>query len=169
MQKFSYVIKDEVGIHARPAGLLVKEAKKYESKIQIIKDTKSADATKLMAVMGLGVKCGDMIIVEIEGSDEEAVCEKMKIFSLFFLSFLYSLSYILSITIPLTSKINERYMNSNTYPPFCESICQIKIIAFTGSELRHYSRRHAKYLLNLYRHNRMHKQSLLRMLYFQTR
>ncbi len=55
MQKFSYVIKDEVGIHARPAGLLVKEAKKYESKIQIIKDTKSADATKLMAVMGLGV------------------------------------------------------------------------------------------------------------------
>ena len=80
MQKFSYVIKDEVGIHARPAGLLVKEAKKYESKIQIIKDTNSADATKLMAVMGLGVKCGDMIIVEIEGSDEEAVCEKMKIF-----------------------------------------------------------------------------------------
>ena len=80
MRKFSYVIKDEVGIHARPAGLLVKEAKKYESKIQIIKDTKSADATKLMAVMGLGVKCGDMIIVEIEGSDEEAVCEKMKIF-----------------------------------------------------------------------------------------
>lgn len=80
MQKFSYVIKDKVGIHARPAGLLVKEAKKYESKIQIIKDTKSADATKLMAVMGLGVKCGDMIIVEIEGSDEEAVCEKMKIF-----------------------------------------------------------------------------------------
>ncbi len=80
MQKFSYVIKDEVGIHARPAGLLVKEAKKYESKIQIIKDTKSADATKLMAVMGLGVKCGDMIAVEIEGSDEEAVCEKMKTF-----------------------------------------------------------------------------------------
>lgn len=80
MQKFSYVIKDEVGIHARPAGLLVKEAKKYESKIQVIKDTKSADATKLMAVMGLGVKCGDTIVVEIEGSDEEAVCEKMKIF-----------------------------------------------------------------------------------------
>ncbi len=80
MQKFNYVIKDEVGIHARPAGLFVKEAKKYESKIQIIKDTKSADATKLMAVMGLGVKCGDTIVVEIEGSDEEAACEKMKIF-----------------------------------------------------------------------------------------
>ena len=51
MQKFSYVIKDEVGIHARPAGLLVKEAKKYESTVQIVKDSKSAVATKLMAVM----------------------------------------------------------------------------------------------------------------------
>ncbi|MDE6917933.1 MAG: HPr family phosphocarrier protein, partial [Lachnospiraceae bacterium] len=54
MQKFSYVIKDEVGIHARPAGLLVKEAKKYASAIVLKKGEKSAAATKLMAVMGLG-------------------------------------------------------------------------------------------------------------------
>lgn len=80
MQKFSYVIKDEVGIHARPAGLLVKEAKKYESTIQIVKDSKSAAATKLMAVMGLGVKCGDTVDIEIEGADEEAACEGMKAF-----------------------------------------------------------------------------------------
>lgn len=80
MQKFSYVIKDEVGIHARPAGLLVKEAKKYESTIQIVKDSKSAAATKLMAVMGLGVKCGDTVEVEIEGADEEAACEGIKAF-----------------------------------------------------------------------------------------
>ena len=56
MKKFEYVIKDEVGIHARPAGLLVKEAKKYQSKVSITKDGKSAEATKLMALMGLGVK-----------------------------------------------------------------------------------------------------------------
>ncbi len=80
MQKFSYVIKDEVGIHARPAGLLVKEAKKYESTIQIVKDSKSAAATKLMAVMGLGVKCGDTVEVEIEGADEEAAFEGIKAF-----------------------------------------------------------------------------------------
>lgn len=80
MQKFSYVIKDEVGIHARPAGLLVKEAKKYESTIQIVKDSKSAAATKLMAVMGLGVKCGDTVEVEIEGADEETACEGIKAF-----------------------------------------------------------------------------------------
>lgn len=80
MKKFSYVIKDEVGIHARPAGLLVKEAKKYESKIVITKDGKSAEATKLMAVMGLGVKCGQNVDVEISGADEENAYEGMKAF-----------------------------------------------------------------------------------------
>ena len=58
MKSFNYTVKDEVGIHARPAGLLVKEVKKYASKVTITKDGKSADASKLMAVMSLGVKCG---------------------------------------------------------------------------------------------------------------
>ncbi len=80
MQKFDYVIKDEVGIHARPAGLLVKEAKKYQSEVRIVKDGKSAVATKLMAVMGLGVKCGDTVAVEVEGADEDAACEGIKAF-----------------------------------------------------------------------------------------
>jgi len=74
------VIKDEVGIHARPAGLLVKEAKKYESKITLTKDGKSAEATKLMAVMGLGVKCGQTVDVSVEGADEEIACEAVKTF-----------------------------------------------------------------------------------------
>ena len=80
MKKFEYVIKDEVGIHARPAGLLVKEAKKYESKITISKDGKSAEATKLMAVMGLGVKCGQTVEVSVEGADEDAAFEGVKAF-----------------------------------------------------------------------------------------
>lgn len=80
MKKLEYVIKDEVGIHARPAGLLVKEAKKYESKITISKDGKSAEATKLMAVMGLGVKCGQSVEVAVEGADEDAAYEGIKAF-----------------------------------------------------------------------------------------
>lgn len=80
MKKFEYVIKDEVGIHARPAGVLVKEAKKYESKITISCDGKSAEATKLMAVMGLGVKCGQTVEVTVEGSDEDTVVEEVKAF-----------------------------------------------------------------------------------------
>lgn len=80
MKNFSYVIKDEVGIHARPAGLLVKEAKKYQSKIVIMKDGKKAEVTKLMALMGLGVKCGDTVEVEVSGEEEDTVCEVIKTF-----------------------------------------------------------------------------------------
>ena len=78
MKNFNYVIKDEVGIHARPASELVKEAKKYSSTITITKDDKSAVATKLMAVMSLGVKCGEEITVTVEGEDEDTAVEKMK-------------------------------------------------------------------------------------------
>lgn len=80
MREFDYIIKDEVGIHARPAGLLVKEAKKYESNILIEKDGKSADAVKLMALMGLGVKCGQKVTVKITGSDEEEAYTDLKLF-----------------------------------------------------------------------------------------
>lgn len=80
MKKFSYEIKDEVGIHARPAGLLVKEAKKFESRITVNKDGKTAEAKKLMALMGLGVKCGQTVEIEIEGSDEDAAYQEIKSF-----------------------------------------------------------------------------------------
>ncbi len=80
MKKFEYVIRDEVGIHARPAGMLAKEAKKYESKIVICRDGKKVEATKLMAVMGLGVKCGNTVEVEVEGADEDAAFEAVKAF-----------------------------------------------------------------------------------------
>ncbi len=80
MKTFDYVIKDEVGIHARPAGILVKEAKKYASTISVVKDGKAAAATKLMALMGLGVKCGDTVQIQVEGADEDAAFEGIKAF-----------------------------------------------------------------------------------------
>lgn len=80
MAKFSYTIKDELGIHARPAGELVKEAKKYESKITITKEGRTVEATKLMAVMSLGVKCGQTIDVEVTGADEAAAADAIKAF-----------------------------------------------------------------------------------------
>ena len=80
MKNFSYVITDEIGIHARPAGLLVKEAKKYASKVVIKANGKSAEATRLMAVMGMGVKCGQTVEVEVSGDDEDTAFEGMKAF-----------------------------------------------------------------------------------------
>ena len=80
MKSFNYVITDEVGIHARPAGVLVKEAKKYASKITISKEGKSADATKLMALMSMGVKQGEEVTVSVEGDDEETAAAEIEKF-----------------------------------------------------------------------------------------
>ncbi|MBU5470886.1 HPr family phosphocarrier protein [Falcatimonas sp. MSJ-15] len=80
MKEFTYTIKDEQGIHARPAGLLVKEVQKYESTVTIFKDEKSADARRLMALMGLGIKCGQEIRVEVSGADEDAAADGIKAF-----------------------------------------------------------------------------------------
>lgn len=80
MKSFQYVIKDQVGIHGRPAALLVKEAHQYESRIQISKGEKTAEATKLMAVMGLGIKRGDTVGIQVEGTDEDRACQEMKVF-----------------------------------------------------------------------------------------
>ncbi len=80
MKEFKYVIKDEVGIHARPAGLLVKKAKEFSDKITISINGKSAEATRLMALMGLGVKHGDEVTVTVEGADEDSTATAMQEF-----------------------------------------------------------------------------------------
>lgn len=80
MKTFTYTIKDELGIHARPAGMLAKTAKTYDSEITITKDGKSVVCTKLMALMGLGVKCGDTVTITVNGGDEEAAEKGMKEF-----------------------------------------------------------------------------------------
>lgn len=73
MKSFEYTITDPVGLHARPAGVLSKEAKKYASIISITKGEKTVDARKLMAIMGMGVKQGDTVTVTIDGADEDTV------------------------------------------------------------------------------------------------
>lgn len=80
MKTFNYTIKDELGIHARPAGLLVKEAKKYESECTITKDGKTKKLTQLMMLMSLGVKQGETVTVTAEGADEDAAIAGLKEF-----------------------------------------------------------------------------------------
>ena len=72
MKTVEYTIINELGLHARPAGILVKLAAKQACKVTISKGEKSADAKKIFGVMGLGVKCNDMISITCDGEDEEA-------------------------------------------------------------------------------------------------
>ncbi|MCD7750836.1 MAG: HPr family phosphocarrier protein [Lachnospiraceae bacterium] len=82
MKSFDYTIKDEIGIHARPAGLLNKEAKKYSSTVTVARkdNGKSADVKKLMQLLALGIKCNDTIEVTVEGEDEEAAAVALEEF-----------------------------------------------------------------------------------------
>ena len=80
MKSFMYTIIDPLGIHARPAGQIVNEAKKYSSTIMIDAGEKKANAARLIAVMALGVKCGQSITVTAEGDDEDAAIESMQKF-----------------------------------------------------------------------------------------
>ena len=80
MKTFEYTIKDELGIHARPAGMLAKTVKALDSEITITKGEKTVGAAKLMAVMGLGVKCGDTVTITINGGDEAAAEAAIKDF-----------------------------------------------------------------------------------------
>ena len=80
MVSFTYVIKDKLGIHARPGLLLVQEAGKLTSNITINKGAKSGDAKRMFCVMNLAVKQGDQITVQVEGENEAADAEVMKNF-----------------------------------------------------------------------------------------
>ena len=80
MKSFEYVITDPVGIHARPAGIMVKQIKKYASAVTISKGEKSGNALKLMALMGMGIKQGDTVKVTIEGADEDTAAAEIEAF-----------------------------------------------------------------------------------------
>lgn len=81
MITFQYTIRDALGIHARPAGLLAKLAKEYsDTVITIARGNDSAKATQLMKLMGLGVKAGDTVTVTAEGASEEKAADAVRAF-----------------------------------------------------------------------------------------
>jgi phosphocarrier protein HPr len=80
MKEFKYTITDPEGIHARPAGELVKAAKQFTSTIKLAKDGKSGDCKKIFGIMGLAVKNGQEVTLTFEGEDEEAAYEAVSQF-----------------------------------------------------------------------------------------
>ena len=78
MKEFQYTLKDPNGLHARPAGILVREAQRLSDEITLIHGAKQANLKKLLAVMGLGVRAGDTVTVRIEGKEEEDSLTRLK-------------------------------------------------------------------------------------------
>ena len=80
MKEIKHVITDPMGMHARPAGLLVKAVAGYASKITVTAPTGTADAKRLMALMRLAAKQGMELTVTIEGADEEKAAVELQAF-----------------------------------------------------------------------------------------
>lgn len=82
MRQFEFVVTDAEGLHARPAGMLVKRASGLRSSVKLEKcsDGKTADAKRLLTIMALCAKKGDILKVMVEGEDEEQAAADLEIF-----------------------------------------------------------------------------------------
>ncbi len=76
--EFKAIVKDPVGLHARPASVMVKEANKFESEITISSGDKSGNLKSIMSIMALGVKTQEEITITAEGADAEAALAAIK-------------------------------------------------------------------------------------------
>ena len=77
MEKLSFVLSDPVGLHARPATILVNQASKFSSNINLIYNGKSVNLKSIMGVMSLGVPTKATVEIEAEGEDEKDVIESI--------------------------------------------------------------------------------------------
>ncbi len=78
MKQFSYTLNQENGIHARRAGMLVKEAQGYESNISIEYNQKIENLKRLFTVTCLGAKKGDLVTIKVQGSDEAKAAQALE-------------------------------------------------------------------------------------------
>ena len=82
MEKLSFVVSDPVGLHARPATILVNQASKFSSNINLIYNGKSVNLKSIMGVMSLGVGQNADVTITAEGDDEkdalDAIADTMK-------------------------------------------------------------------------------------------
>ncbi|MCQ2793958.1 MAG: HPr family phosphocarrier protein [Bacilli bacterium] len=71
MRSFTYTIHDPQGVHARPAGIIIAETKKFQSNVTLSCRGQTVDLKRIFALMGLCIKCGETVTVEVSGMDED--------------------------------------------------------------------------------------------------
>ncbi len=80
MKEVKYIITDELGIHARPAGLLVKAVNQYDCNVTIKKGEQEGNAKSIISIMTLGIKQGDEVTFLVDGADEAEASETLRVF-----------------------------------------------------------------------------------------
>lgn len=67
-----YMLDRGIGLHARPAALLVQTAARFDARVRVVHGGKSADARSLFSLLALGAGHGSTITVQVEGAEAEA-------------------------------------------------------------------------------------------------
>lgn len=78
MQEQDFIIKNKLGLHARPAALLVQCANKFKSKIKIVKEGQEVDGKSIMGLMTLAASTGSSLKIIAEGEDEKEALDSIK-------------------------------------------------------------------------------------------
>lgn len=77
MTKQKVIVKNQTGLHLRPAGILCRTAMLYKSHITLTYGDANANAKSVLSVLGAGVKTGDELEITCEGVDEQEALEAM--------------------------------------------------------------------------------------------
>lgn len=75
MKEVKLVIKNETGLHARPAAMVVAEAGKYKSNLTIKKGDKEVNIKSILGLLSIGASKGDEITLKADGEDEVQAAE----------------------------------------------------------------------------------------------
>lgn len=81
MKESVLTVNDPAGMHARPAGELVKIVKNYPGcAVTLDNGTRKVNAGSILSILSLGLKCGAEVTVRAEGADEDAAIEAISAF-----------------------------------------------------------------------------------------
>lgn len=78
MTEKAFVIKNKLGLHARPAALFVQEANKFKSEIVVVKDGLEVNGKSVMGLMLLAAESGSTLTVKADGADEKSALEAIE-------------------------------------------------------------------------------------------
>jgi phosphocarrier protein HPr len=71
------LIRNKVGLHARPASLFVQKAKKFKCSLRLSYDGREADAKSILSVLVMGINEGALVTLRADGEDETLAMQEM--------------------------------------------------------------------------------------------
>ena len=73
----TFTVRNKLGLHARPAALLVQTLQKFESQVRLRRDDQEVDGKSIMGILTLTAEFGSALTVIAEGPDEQNVLDAM--------------------------------------------------------------------------------------------